>query len=129
MSDDEALNDLAVRTRQLEAHLVRSPEYLSKVGRTTKMFAAVLVAALVIFFGEELLYVREPKADASMVLGSIDLTLLVIVTSGVLLVRTWRCRSRLNKSWLNPDARKTLEALQRESTERSPPGAPAGRTT
>jgi len=129
MSDDEALNDLAVRTRQLEAHLVRSPEYLLKVGRTAKMFAAVLVAALVIFFGEEFLYVSEPKPSSSMVLGSIDLTLLVILTSGVLLVRTRRCRHKLNKNWLNPEARKTLEALQRERTERSSPDAPAGRTT
>ena len=128
MFDDEALNDLAVRTRQLEAHLVRSPEYVAKVGRTAKMFAAVLVLALVIFFGEELLYVREPKPEASVVLGSIDLTLLVIVTSGVLLVRTWRCRRRLNKNWLSPETRKTLEALQRERTGRSSPSAPAGRT-
>jgi hypothetical protein len=123
MSDDEALNDLAVRMRQLEAHLVRSPEYVAKVGRTARMFAAVLALALVIFFGEELLYVREPRPEASVVLGSIDLTRVV------LLVRTWRCRRRLNKNWLSPDARKTLEALQRERTERSSPGAPAGRTT
>jgi hypothetical protein len=119
MFDDEALNDLAVRTRQLEVHLVRSPEYVSKVSRKATWLAVVLGLAFVFFVGEEIVYLDEPKPRSTFVMGSIDATLLIVLTSGVMLVRTRGCRHRLNESWLSPDARKTLEALRREQTKRA----------
>jgi hypothetical protein len=129
MFDDEALNDLAVRTRQLEAHLVRSPEYVSRVGRKIKWLAVVLGLAVVLFIGEEIAYLDEPKPGSTLVLGSIDATLLVIVISAVLLARARGCRHRLNENWLNPDARKTLETLREEQTIRAATTPAANGTT
>jgi hypothetical protein len=125
MSDDEALHDLAVRARQLEAHLLRSPEYLLKVRRKAAWLALVFGAAILLFFGEEIFYLREPKPNSTFVLGSIDFTLVIILTSGVLLIRTRGFRHRLNESWLNPEAKKTLDALRRERTERNSPASSA----
>jgi len=129
MSDDEALHDLAVRARQLEAHLLRSPEYLLKVGRQAKWLGGALFVILVLLVAEEFFYLRESKSASSFVLGSIDVTLFAAFTTGVLLIRTHRCRRHLNERWLNPEAKKTLDALRRERMERDSPASSAHGTT
>ena len=54
MAEDETLQDLATRRQQLEAHLLRSPEYLFKADQDLKRQVSMLylaIALLLLFQG------------------------------------------------------------------------------
>ena len=115
---DRALADLALRTRQLEKHLLRSPEYLSKASRDLKRQVAMLylaIALLLVFQGFFVL--REARHMPDGLLALIVFTSALAIVNCVLLIRTKRCLHRLNDGWLDPDARRTLEGLRRELGE------------
>ena len=112
---DKTLDDLAVRTRQLETHLLRSPEYLSKAGRDLKRQVVVLylaIALLLLFEGVFVL--REARHMPAWLLALIVFTSALAIANCVLLIRTKRYLHRLNDGWLDPHARQTLEALRHE---------------
>jgi hypothetical protein len=115
--DDEALKDLAVRMRQLEAHLLRSPEYLARASRKVKWLLILLGVAVVLFFFEGIFCLREARPASPVVLGSIDVTSFVAIVSCVLILRARRCFRHLNEKWLHSEARKTLETLRQQRAE------------
>jgi hypothetical protein len=115
--DDEALKDLAVRLRQLEAHLLCSPEYLARAGRKVAWLAALLGVAVVLFLFEGIFCLRGTRPEPPVVLGSIDVTTCVVIASCVLIIRAKRCFRHLNETWLSSEAKKTLETLRREQAE------------
>jgi hypothetical protein len=126
MSDDEALKDLAVRTRQLEAHLLRSPEYLSRISRKVKWLVLGLLVAVILFFFE-LIDFEKTHVMSLGLLGTIAGTDAFAMADCALLIRTKRCLRRLNERWLHPDAKKTLESLRQQRVEMqtrawTPPG-------
>ena len=116
MSDeDEALHDLTIRTRQLERHLLRSPEYLFKADQGLKRQVAMLylaIALLLVFEGFFVLL--EARHMPPVLLALIIFTSLLAIVNCVLLIRTKQCLHRLNEGWLTPEAKKTLVALRRE---------------
>ena len=116
---DETLNDLAVRRRQLETHLLHSPEYLSKAGQDLKRQVTVLYLAIaLLLFFEGVFVLREARHMPAGLLALIVFTSALAIVNCVLLIRTKRHLHRLNEGWLDPDARRTLEALRRELDER-----------
>jgi hypothetical protein len=124
---DEALNDLAVRTRQLEAHLLRSPEYLFKADQDLKRQVVILylaIALLLLFEG--FFVIREAHSMPGWLLALIIFTSVLAIVNCALLIRTKRCLHRLNEGWLNPEAQKTLEALRREHADMQSRASPAG---
>jgi hypothetical protein len=126
---DEALNDLAVRTRQLEAHLLRSPEYLFKADQDLKRQVVILylaIALLLLFEG--FFVIREAHKMPDWLLVLIIFTSVLAIVNCALLIRTKRCLHRLNEGWLNPEAQKALEALRREHADMQSRAAPASGT-
>jgi MFS superfamily sulfate permease-like transporter len=115
---DEALNDLAVRTRQLEAHLLRSPEYLFKADQDLKRQVVILYLAIaLLFLFQGFFVIREAHRMPDWLLALIIFTSVLAILNCALLIRTKRYLHRLNEGWLNPEAQKTLEALRREHEE------------
>jgi hypothetical protein len=110
----DPLADLALRERQLEAHLLRSHEYQGKAARRTALLALILAATIFLTLGEAIIYSREPRPKSEVVLGSIDLTGLVAVIAVYLLFRTRGCLRRLNERWITPEAKKALKSLRQE---------------
>jgi hypothetical protein len=127
---DEPLDDLNVRARQLERHLLRSPEYLSKADRDLKRQVVILylaIALLLLFEG--IFVIREARHMPDGLLALIVFTSALAIVNCVLLIRTKHYLHRLNEGWLDPDARRTLEKLRdeldqlqrRRKTEGRPP--------
>ena len=115
---DRALADLALRTRQLETHLLRSPEYLSKAARDLKRQVAMLYLAIVLLLLFQGFFVlREARHMPGDLLALIVFTSALAIVNCALLIHTKRCLHRLNESWLDADARRTLESLRRELGE------------
>jgi hypothetical protein len=115
MSNVDPLDDLAVRQRQLEKHLLRSPEYLYKADQDLKRQVAMLylaVALLLLFQG--IFVLREARTMPGGLLALIIFTSTLAIVNCLLLIRTKRYLHRLNEGWLEPDAKRTLHALKLE---------------
>jgi hypothetical protein len=126
MSDDEALNDLAVRTRQLEAHLLRSPEYLLRISRKVKWLVLGLLMAVILFFFEIIDFEKTHVMSLGL-LGMIGGTDAFAIADCAVLIRTKQCLRRLNERWIHPDAKTTLESLRQQQADmRSRGSAPSG---
>ena len=118
MSAEESLHDVMIRERQLEAHLLRSTEYLKCADRELKrqVFMLYLAIALLLLF-QGLFTLR---AIGHMPIGCLVLTTvtaLLAIANCVLLVRTKACLRRLNKAWLAPQEKSALEALHSQRHE------------
>jgi hypothetical protein len=130
MSTVDPLDDLTIRQRQLETHLLRSPEYLHKADQDLKRQVAILylaIALLLLFQG--IFVLREAGMMPGSLLALIVLTATLAIVNCVLLIRTKRYLHRLNEGWLDPHARHTLENLKRERARLQPEnatGAPRG---
>ena len=119
MPDDETLHDLSVRTYQLETHLLQSPEYRFKADQDLKRQVTMLYLAIALLFIFEGFFIgKEAGHMPSWLLALIIFTSLLAIVNCVLLIRTKHCLHRLNAGWLNPEAKKALEALRREQTDR-----------
>lgn len=126
---DKTLDDLNVRTRQLETHLLRSPEYLSKADRDLKRQVVVLylaIALLLLFQG--MFVLREARHMPGGLLALIVFTSLLAIANCFLLIHTKRCLHRLNEGWLDPNAKRVLESLRRELGELKKQRAEEGRS-
>lgn len=126
MSDDETLHDLALRTRQLEEHLLRSPEYLSQVRGKVKWLVAVLVVAILLFFFEIIDFEKMHHMTLGL-LGTVAGTDALAIADCGLLLRTRRSLHRLNERWLDPKAKKTLDSLRQQHAEVQTRAASANR--
>jgi Flp pilus assembly protein TadB len=116
--DDEALRDLTVRTRQLEAHLLGSPEYLARGQRGLRRQVGMLYLAIALLFVFEGFFVLlEGHHMPAWLLALIIFTSLLAIVNCVLLIHTRRCLHDLNERWLTSDVKKRLETLRREHAE------------
>ncbi len=121
MSTVDPLDDLTIRQRQLENHLLRSPEYLHKADQDLKRQVAILylaIALLLLFQG--IFVLREAGTMPGGLLALIVFTALLAIANCLLLIRTKRCLHRLNEGWLDPHAKRTLEALKLERARLEP---------
>jgi hypothetical protein len=115
MSNVDPLDDLTVRQRQLEKHLLRSPEYLFKADQDLKRQVAILYLAIALLFLFQGFFVlREARTMPGGLLALIVFTSALAIVNCVLLIRTKRFLHRLNEGWLDPDAKRTVDALKQE---------------
>ena len=109
----EPPDDAAIRARQLEKHLLRSPEYLYRADQELKRQVSLLylaVALLLLFQG-----LFSWRAAGQIPFGLLLLTgvtSLLAVVNCLLLIRTKNCLRNLNAAWLRPEERSALEALR-----------------
>ena len=116
--DDDALQDVLTRTRQLEVHILRSPEYLFKADQLLKRQSIVLGLTIILLLIFEGLFVAlEARALPTWLLVLICVTSALVLSNCLLLIRTKRSLRRLNEFWLNPEEKAALAAL-REQHER-----------
>lgn len=109
----DPLDDAAIRARQLETHLLRSPEYLQKADQELKRQVSLLylaVALLLLFQG---LFAWRTAGQIPLgLLLLTGVTSILAVVNCVLLIRTKNCLRKLNAAWLKPEERLALEALR-----------------
>jgi hypothetical protein len=129
MSDPETLEDVTIRERQLETHLLQSPEYLLRADQELKRQVSILylaIALLLVFQG-----IFTMRAEGEVPLSAIILTTVtsfLAVLNCLLLIRTKACLRRLNEAWLKPEERSAIDALRHKRHEilQAPPSeAPA----
>ncbi len=125
MPEADPIADLAVRERQLRAHLLGSSEYQRRVQLQIGLWIVVLAGSLILTLGEGILDASESGPAPALVMGSIGVTSLVFILSVVLLFRSRGCRHQLNERLLDPEAKKVLQALRRERARAQAGGAPA----
>ena len=113
-----SLEDITIRERQLEAHLLHSPEYLQRAhGEITRQVVLLYFAIgiLILFQG---LFTWKTAGHVPMretVLTS--LTALFAIINCLLLIRTKAGLRHLNEKWLQPEERRAMKALRSQRTE------------
>jgi cell division septal protein FtsQ len=118
MSLNESLEDVAIRERQLEAHILQSAEYRKRADRDLKRLVMMLYLAIALLFLFQLLFTYNSIEHVPL-----KGTLLVTVTSilGVLncllLIQTKTWLHRLNEAWLAPQEKIALETLKNQRQE------------
>jgi hypothetical protein len=121
-----ALDDVAIRARQLETLLLRSPEYLRRADQELKRQVTLLYLAIALLLLFQGLFTW--RSAGQIPLGLLLLTLvtsILAIVNCLLLIRTKNCLRRLNEGWLRPEERSALEMLrQRRSTMASPSDPP-----
>jgi hypothetical protein len=109
----ELADDATIRARQLEMHLLRSPEYLRRADQELKRQVTLLylaVALLLVFQG---LFAWRTAGQIPLALLLLTgFTSLLAVANCLLLIRTKNCLRNLNAAWLKPEERAALEALR-----------------
>lgn len=118
MTYDESLQDVTIRERQLEAHLLRSPEYLRRADLELKRQVSMLylaIALLIVFQGIFSLNAIDNMPIDSIVLTGV--TSFLAVVNCLLLIRTKTWLHHLNEAWLNPQERSAIDALRIQRTE------------
>jgi hypothetical protein len=113
MSADESLQDVSIRERQLEAHILQSAEYLKCADRDLKRQVSMLylaVALLLIFQGVFTLRTAGQLPLSITIL--IAVTSLLAIVNCLLLIQTKAGLRRLNEAWLAPQEKSALDALR-----------------
>jgi hypothetical protein len=118
MSTTETLEDVAIRERQLEAHLLRSPEYLRRADQELKRQVSMLYLAIALLLLFQGLFAWRTAGSipisATVMTG---ITSLLAIVNCFLLIRTKSCLRRLNDSWLRPEERSAVRALRNQRHE------------
>lgn len=118
MADDEAQDDLATRARQLEEHLLRSPEYLFKADQGLKRQVTMLYLAIALLLVFQFLFaVSEAHHMPLSVMALIVFTSILAIVNCVLLIQTKTHLRRLNEAWLKPEERQALAQLRSQQAE------------
>lgn len=118
MADDETLQDLATRTRQLEAHLLRSPEYLFKADQGLKRQVTMLYLAIALLLIFQFLFaVSEAHHMPLSVMALIVVTSILAIINCLLLIQTKKHLRRLNEAWLKPEERQAIAQLRSQHAE------------
>jgi hypothetical protein len=113
MSIEESLQDVAVRERQLQAHILRSTEYRKRVDRDLKRLVSMLYLAISLLLLFQGLFTYQTFAHAPVnrfvLIGIISF---LGVLNCFLLIQTKSWLHRLNEDWLAPQEKNALEALK-----------------
>ncbi len=115
---DATLQDIAVRERQLEQHILRSSSYLFKADQELKRQVTILylaIAILILFQGLFTFRATDHIPYAGMILVSV--TSILAIINCLLLIKTKRWLKRLNEAWLHPQEKVALEALKLQRAE------------
>ena len=118
MALKENLEDVAIRERQLETHLLHSPDYLRKCDQMVKRQVVMLylaIALLVLFQGIFTLRTAGQIPISTTALTTV--TSLLAIINCLLLIRTKACLRRLNDAWLRPEERAAVNALRHQRAE------------
>ena len=120
MQPTESLDDVAIRARQLEAHLLQSPEYLRRADQELKRQVSMLYLAIALLLLFQGLFTW--RGAGQIPLGAMLLTgvtSLLAIINCLLLIRTKACLRRLNAAWLKPEERSAIESLRSRSAQSS----------
>ncbi len=110
--------DVSIRERQLEAHILRSDDYLKRADRDLKRQVSMLylaIALILLFQGIFTLRIQNWASADSLLLTCF--TSLLAIINCCLLMHTKQSLRRLNESWLNPEEKIALEALKSQRRE------------
>ena len=118
MSFEESLQDVTIRERQLEAHILRSTEYLKRADQDLKrqVFILYLAIALLIVLQALFTFRTVDQLPLSGVI-LISVTSFLAIVNCLLLIKTKTWLRRLNEAWLDPQERVVLEALKLQRSE------------
>ena len=118
MSVEESLQDVAIRERQLEAHILRSKEYLKRANQNIKRQIFILYAAIALLLAYQGFFTL--RAVGWIAFDDVLLTTItscVAIVTCLLLIRTKTWLRRLNEAWLGPQEKDALEALKLQRHE------------
>ena len=110
---EESLQDVTIRERQLEAHILCSPEYLRRADQELKRQVTMLYLAIALLLVIQGLFTLRavhlmPLSCATL----ITVTSFLAIVNCLLLIRTKTCLYRLNEAWLAPHEKEALKALK-----------------
>jgi hypothetical protein len=109
---------MAIRERQLEAHILRSAEYLKCADQNLKRQVFILYLAIALLLLFQVLFsfraVDEIPHSAIVLVG---VTSLLAIVNCLLLIRTKTWLQRLNEAWLDPRQKAALETLKNQRQE------------
>src|SRR5271163_2746023 len=113
MSEEESLHDVTIRVQQLEAHILRSPEYLRRADQELKRQVSMLylaIALLIIFQGLFTYHAagQLPWEEVALV----TVTSLLAIINCVLLIQTKTYLRCLNERWIGPHERIALRTIR-----------------
>ena len=118
MSAEETLHDVTIRVQQLEAYILRSPEYLKRADQELKRQVAMLylaIALLLVFQGLFTLRAAGHLPMSGMILMSV--TSFLAIVNCLLLIHTKTWLHRLNETWLGPQEKGALTSLRSQQTD------------
>ena len=118
MSAEETLHDVTIRVQQLEAYILRSPEYLQRADQELKRQVTMLylaIALLLVFQGLFTLRATENLPVGGVILMSV--TSFLAIVNCLLLIKTKTWLHRLNETWLGPQEKVALTSLRFQRTE------------
>ena len=113
LNSETRMKDVCIRERQLERHLLQSPDYLSRANRELKrnIFMLYLAIALLILFQGIFTWKNTGRLPVGLVILNIA-TSLVAIFNCLLIIRTKRCLRQVNDAWLRPAEKTALAALR-----------------
>jgi hypothetical protein len=118
MSAEETLHDVTIRVQQLEAYILRSPEYLQKADQELKRQVTMLylaIALLLVFQGLFTLHATGSLPFSGMLL--ISVTSILAIVNCLLLIKTKTWLHRLNEAWLGTQEKAALTSLRTQRKE------------
>jgi len=118
MSAEETLHDVTIRVQQLEAYILRSPEYLLRADQELKRQVTMLylaIALLLVFQGLFTLRAAGHLPISGMILMSV--TSILAIVNCLLLIHTKTWLHRLNEAWLGPQEKVALKSLRYQRQE------------
>jgi len=118
MSAEETLHDVDIREQQLEAFILRSPEYIKRADQELKRQVTILylaIALLLVFQGFFPLKVLGVLPISEMLLISVTSVLAII--NCLLIIRTKTWLHRLNEAWLGPQEKAAITTLRAQREE------------
>jgi hypothetical protein len=118
MSAEETLHDVTIRVQQLEAYILRSPEYLKKADQELKRQVTMLylaIALLILFQGLFTLRAVGEFPMSAVLLMSV--TSFLAIVNCLLLIHTKTWLNRLNEKWLGPQEKVALTSLRGQRSE------------
>jgi hypothetical protein len=118
MSAEETLHDVSIRVQQLEAYILKSPEYRKKADQELKRQVAMLylaIALLIVFQGLFTFHAVGSIPMSGIVLMTVTSTLAIV--NCLLLIHTKTWLNRLNEQWLGPQEKIALKSLRSQRSE------------
>src|SRR5271163_194134 len=118
MSAEETLHDVTIRVQQLEAYILRSPEYLKRADQELKRQVTMLylaIALLLVFQGLFTFHAAGRLPVGGVILMSI--TSFLAIANCILLIHTKTWLHRLNEKWLGPQEKVALSSLRYQHKE------------